>query len=372
MPEKMHHLRTSERGTFKRCQWRWWHSYRLGLKNREENIKLWFGTGIHLCLARYYGNPGYKRNMDYIDLWREYAQDSSGDKLKVDDDKFIEIAELGEIMLKEYHNEYGGDPHWDVIAVEESFQHLLDHWPASKHIAGTEGDIRNSAEQFSYDGTWDGVYRDKMTKRIVLMEHKTAAGISARHLTLDDQAGAYWAIAQKVLKERGVLKRTQSLHGINYNFLRKATPDVRPINADGYRTNKPKKEHYLQALAHLPGVYKSMTMPVLQEMADAEGITVLGEMSLSQPPPLFERHFVKRTKEEQQTQIDRIRKEEFQMDLVRSGIMPMTKTPTKDCSWDCDFFDLCELDERRADTKEFIKIGYRRADPYADHRKSAG
>lgn len=371
MAKTLHHLRTSERHSFKRCQARWWWAYREGLKGRQEDLKLWFGTGIHLALAQYYGNTGYKRNMDYIDLWNAYSADSDGDNFRIDDNEYMEVAELGRAMLVGYHEHYGGDPDWDVIAVEETFQIEIPHWltDAERKAMG----FKDTQTHFQYDGTWDGVYRDKVTKRIRLMEHKTAASISDRHLTLDDQAGSYWAVAQLVLRDRGILKKGQSIEGIHYNFLRKGAPDIRPINAEGYRTNKPKKEHYLQALtdAKVTGAYTSMSMTKLAELAEEYEIVVLGEMSLNQPPVLFERFMIKRTKTEQKTQFTRIRQEELQMDLVRDGIIPPVKNPTRDCSWDCEFFNLCELDERGSDTAEFKRTVFRTQDPYGDHRKPA-
>jgi hypothetical protein len=49
------------------------------------------------------------------------------------------------------------------------------------------------------------------------------------------------------------------------------------------------------------------------------------------------------------------------------------KNPTKDCSWDCAFFRMCQLDEHGdqesvQDMKEALFV---KRDPYADHRKSA-
>ncbi len=59
------------------------------------------------------------------------------------------------------------------------------------------------------------------------------------------------------------------------------------------------------------------------------------------------------------------------MQMARDGLLPLTKNPTRDCSWDCSHFSMCELQERGGEWKEFKARAYSVKDPYADHRKSA-
>jgi hypothetical protein len=59
------------------------------------------------------------------------------------------------------------------------------------------------------------------------------------------------------------------------------------------------------------------------------------------------------------------------MQLARDGVMPLTKNSTRDCSWDCSFFAMCELQERGGAWEDFKRLSYKQKDPYADHRKSA-
>src|SRR5262245_21995039 len=47
-------LRTSERGTFKRCRWKWWWEFNNLLKPRTDTPPLRFGSLIHAALAAYY------------------------------------------------------------------------------------------------------------------------------------------------------------------------------------------------------------------------------------------------------------------------------------------------------------------------------
>lgn len=215
----------------------------------------------------------------------------------------------------------------------------------------------------------DGLY----ITRDYIVTHNTAASISNQHLGLDDQGGAYWAVASTVLHDKGILAKNERIAGITYNFLRKSLPDERPVNAQGYATNKPSKEHYIAALTASSRVTLTgkETAKALQDMAEGLRVTVYGEISKAQPKPLFERFEVLRSPKERVTQIRRISEEARIMNLQRTGELPIWKNPTRDCSW-CQFFNMCDLQERGDDITGFAQAAYAVRDPYADRRKSAG
>lgn len=327
-------LRTSERVAFKRCPQRWWWSYREGLRPiGQPSNPLWFGTGWHLALALWY-KPGKKRGVDPRETWKKYCEDEirfvksnattwEGDKAETKVAEYTEATELGLGMFDGYLERFGNDDSWDVLAPEQTFQVLIPD-PANPKQALIE-----------YDGTFDGAYIDEDDGRLKLMEHKTAAAISTKHLSLDDQAGSYWAIATNVLRHQGLIRPKQTLAGITYNFARKAKPDPRPMNADGLYLNKD------------------------------------GSVSKTQGSPRFVREFITRTAQERRTQIQRIQNEALAMEAFREGDLPLYKNPTKDCSWDCDFFDMCELQESSSDWEDFRDAMFRVEDPYKDHRKAA-
>jgi Zierdtviridae exonuclease len=108
----------------------------------------------------------------------------------------------------------------------------------------------------------------------------------------------------------------------------------------------------------------------LESIAAAHHFLVLGDRSKVQPGPLFMREEIHRTSAEQRTQLRRIQSEALHMQAVREGLLPIVKNPTRDCSWDCDFFNVCELQERGGDYKTTIEVAFKQEDPYADHRKS--
>jgi hypothetical protein len=63
--------------------------------------------------------------------------------------------------------------------------------------------------------------------------------------------------------------------------------------------------------------------------------------------------------------------ERLAMARFESGEQPVYKAPSWNCSWDCDFFQLCQLDNTSPDADEFKRMVFKKRDVYADHRKSA-
>jgi len=342
-------IRTSERRSKKRCEQRWGWGYRDGLVPKGmPATPLWFGTGIHEALAQWY-QPGLSRGIHPADAWldwvkeeEQYIRINNRDTGDFNDDEFVDAKALGDAMLVGYIAEYGEDETWDVIGTEEPFQIDIPYPVGyAGHDDGIRGDLptdENGEVDYLaiYAGTFDGVYRDLVDDAIWLMEHKTAKTISTRHLPLDDQAGSYWAVASRILQDRGILRKGDRIEGIMYNFLRKALPDVRPKNGEGKYLNKN------------------------------------GSVSKSQPSPLFVREPVYRDRRERASQLRRIQNEGLRMEEARSRLDSLDKNPTQDCSWDCSFYDMCLLHEKGGeDWKDYRDAMYDVRDPYADHRKSA-
>lgn len=325
--------------------------------------------------------PGSKRGADLHDTWNEFVDDrivhvkadmKAGDAPDGADFVWIEAGELGNAMLDNYLKTYGNEEHIEVLSPEQTFQVLIPK-------PGTREAIVN------YVGTFDLVARDhEEGGKPFLWDHKTAKSIQTKHLPLDDQAGSYWAVANHVLRRQGLIGEKENLRGIVYNFLMKAPADPRPENELGQKCNAPKKPDYVAAfVAHdeegerfeqhddaeaAKEHYEKTTLAKLIEEADERGITVLGPVSKTQPSKRFLRETVYRSPVERKTQIERIGSEAAVMDMYRYGQLPIIKNPTTDCSWDCDFFQLCRMDEERGDTEDYISEAFRVEDPYAAHR----
>jgi hypothetical protein len=286
---------------------------------------LWLGLGVHEALAQWY-KTGKKRGKHPADFFEDWA----GDELReikteviVDEEivaKYEDAAELGIAMLDNYINEYGKDESWHVISTEHPFEVTVKR--AGKPIA-------------RFASRWDGVYRDLADGLIKLMEHKTAKAIQTAYLELDDQGGAYWAVADSVLRSEGILGPREHIGEITYNFLRKSTGDDRERDDGGRYLNKD------------------------------------GKVSKRQPSPLFLRHPVERTPGEVKRQLESLADQVTWMNAMRDGTMPVTKTKTKDCPW-CQFFDMCKTHEHGGDAWLELADGmYYQKDPYAENRKAA-
>ncbi len=316
---------TTSRSTFRRCPQRYMWRFEEGLTPRGEKADaLWFGTGVHEALAKWY-QRGLKRGPHPADTFANWCAGEIREIRAAREDwedqaKYEDAAELGEIMLEHYVDEYGKDRDWYVLAVEHPFK-IRVTWHG-KPIA-------------MFMSAWDGVYRDRSDGQIYLMEHKTAGQIQTAYLELDDQAGIYWAVANEWLRRQKILKPSENIAGITYNFLRKTKGDDRPRDDGGAYLNKD------------------------------------GTVSKKQPSPAFVRKLVERSPREQKTQLERLANEVAVMNAVRSGEIPVTKNTNRDCTW-CEFFMMCSLHERgSAAWKEIASGSYTKEDPYGRYRKSA-
>lgn len=382
-------IRASERVAFQRCQAAWWWRHREGLTRKGiPSTPLWFGTGIHLALARWYCGPGRKRGPEPAETWDEYSREMELAYVRTEDPddetvaKYVDARELGAIMMDGYRALYGRDDNWSVVSPERTFA-LNIPWPSNAKNFWDAVSVDPKLVMATLVGTYDLVYLDTETNRYWLGEHKTARAIFLKHLAVDNQAGTYWATATAELRRDGLIPENEFLAGIMYNFMRKGLPDERPKDADGYATNKPVKADYIAAInderAKMPNkvggswlgpeLTGKETLTTLQDIASKMEVPVLGERSKVQPPPLFLRHPVHRTSPERRSQLLRVQQDALQMELLRDGLLIPTKSATRECTW-CEFYDMCELQERGGDWESLRDIAYRVEDPYADHRKS--
>jgi len=332
-------MRTSERYALGRCaqQWAWRHIEELE-PNRAAN-PLWFGTAVHEAMAAWY-LPGFKRGPHPVETFEKWV-DQERTMLVYDEEgekEYVDARALGIDMLTRYVDLYGTDPSWNVIATEMKGKVILPR-PEMKIFGRIRPEVRR---WLRYHFTWDGVYRDEEDGQVKLMEHKTAATIILSHLPLDNQAGSYHAVANQTLTKQGVLKDGEEIVAITYNFLRKALQDQRPRNSEGHYTNKPVKQHYIDAIGE--GLTGKETLAQLEAIAAELEIVVLGDVSKSQPPPYFHREEVYKTRAERETQIRRIQEEAVFSEAYRKGFLPIIKSPGRDCGW-CAFSKICELDE---------------------------
>lgn len=362
-------LRNSERSDFNDCRWRWDLSYNQRLRPVTVGMNpLVFGDIVHRGLAAWYIPEKSRKKVvrgvrpditveKIFDLLE--AQGRSG-KVPVydgDDTAWTEAKELAIGMMQGYLRHYGNDDHYQVIYPEMPFQ--LDIYDADGRYVCT------------LVGTSDCLVRHRSSGKLMLLEHKTAAQISTGHLFADEQANTYWCIVPMWLRENGIIEGTEDIHGIEYNFLRKAIiKDDRPMDAQGRYLNQPTVAALTAAL-EAKGVQFKKTGMKKEDYIDLcvnSGIQweQLGEVSMTQPDNLFHREMVFRNEAQRQKTFIRIMQQVREMKLVRSGQLDIYKNPSKSCSW-CQYRDLCEMDELGGDTSAFVKTSFHHWNPYRDH-----
>ena len=325
-------ITTSERRDLKRCVYRWWWRYREGLTPKVLNQKLWFGIGIHEALAVYFAKGTRRLPSKALDVWHAYCDtDELSETVRMrgeleDDEAYALVRDLGAEMLRGHHEHWGGSRDLDIIFTEKEFSFPIPSLYEGEGVAGR------------FCSTFDGVARWRKNGMILLLEHKTAASISTRHLDDDEQTTGYWMVADYILHDLGVLGKNESINGVLFNFLAKRLPTTKQVNADGLVLNKD------------------------------------GSISKQQPPPRFERPKpVLRTRGERQTSIEAIASELEHVRAFKAGELPLTKNHTMDCFWDCPFHDLCALHDQQAPGwEEFRDAMFTVQDPYRlAYRKAA-
>lgn len=361
------YLRTSERRSFANCRQQWWWSFVLGWEALKTKAALRFGDLAHQSLACWYV-PGRKRGeKPWLAFERIYAAQIEAGQIEFDvygseeEEGKFDALELGTDMLRNYVATYGMDDAIDVISSEMTF--TIDVFDKHERYMVT------------YAGSFDICYRDRAAGQIGLIETKTASSINTRYLGLDEQAGSYWAFAPAALIEKGLLKPGQDIDFIMYNFLRKAFLDQRPKNEHGQYLNKPSKDALADRCAVLglevPAKSKIEDLCFVLEAAGHDPL-LLGEISKSQPPPLFLRQKVYRDDADRANLMYRVRAQAYEMAMVKAGKLPVYKNPggsypNQQCLG-CEFGDICELHETGREWEELARLTMGTWDPYEDYR----
>lgn len=356
-------VRTSERTTFKRCRWQHGQNYGERLRPIREAPALRFGTLVHEALELRYP-PGIKRGPKPAESFEKIfdanlteAEREWGLRLTDSDGEWMDMKELGVSMLEMYVEKYGRDEEWEVIESEMTFQvpvFVPDDLRERIIEMGLLAYLPKKGQPlFTYVGTMDGVWRNRMDGGVRINDYKTTKNDPTKEgggkLTLDEQATAYWTWGADWLIQKGVLKPrdVRALDGMLYTFLRKAKRDPRPQNAEGHYLNLPTKKEKEEFGEDYPG-----------------------SVSKKQPLPYFHRELVYRTETERERARERVVFEFIEMERIRRGEGADFKTPETGAMGHCGYCpvrDLCELHESGADWETLRDATMTTWDPYAAH-----
>ena len=284
-------IHTSDVASFLKCRryWDWSSPARNNLRHKVQIFgvkpELWFGTGIHYALEKYY-DPGLQRDptdtfiawfelqwagglctQEELDLTYELepklveSTEYPGPIYKVrglrdllpdpNQDEFMALRELG-IGMTTYYREYA-EAHDDfkVIAAEAQFSVPLV-WPADFPRLYTEFvradpnevvravDIREDSPNYDHflevhaRGKRDMIYQNLHRGWYGLFDHKTASKVDEDQLmklAKDPQCTNYiWASQEEAIEYDLPYKE---ITGITYQMLRKVYPKPPSVLSDG-------------------------------------------------------------------------------------------------------------------------------------------
>lgn len=168
----------SEIQTFRSCP----HKHELQYLERwsmtpPDHTALGMGILYHLAMERHYLALAAKMDpqaevYELLGQWRGEGRDP-------------DIIDLIEWMYAGHVKMWGNDDRWEILAVEYSFEFPLL-------------DADGSPTGFRLKGKIDVIVRDRETRRVFVVDHKSCSALpKQRELDLDDQMGLYlWGLRQ--------------------------------------------------------------------------------------------------------------------------------------------------------------------------------
>jgi hypothetical protein len=259
--------------------------------------------------------PGAERgeypSIVFQDAYDDQLTELSKIGFRDEDEQWHEAGELGVAMLDHYVDVYGEDDEYEVVAKEQKFE-----MPVVSQRGNTVG---------IYVGVLDLLMRHKPTGYLEIWDHKTAKQIKTNHLALDSQKSGYWTFGVDWLLERGILRSTEKLRTIRFNFLRKALPDTRAWKHDPVTGQK---------------LYLNMN----------------GSVSQKQPTPYFLRQPVPMSEAERDLERLMVVEELRDMALVRAGKLGIYKNPSMFNCPGCPVREICELHQVGGDYEEMAAL----------------
>lgn len=312
-------MRNSERALWLRCRQAHHWGYTERLKPKVEAAPLRFGSLIHGALEVRYPK-GIKRGphptRTFKKLYDAELEKSLAFGFKDADGKWEDARELGIAMLDGYVEKYGMDQNYEVLATEQTFR--------------TPIRVKGRTIAF-YVGTFDGIWKDRTKRRLVIKDYKTTKNDPTKnhHLTLDEQASTYMSFGTAWMVQQGLLKPGKFPSHMLYTFLKKQKPWSGPTNAKGQR------------------------------------LTATGKVAADQGGPLFHRELVYR--DEYQRNYFKNRATQTISEMLT---LPVYKSPGMFTCIGCQYRDICELDEDGADIGDLKKAAFTTWEPYASHELS--
>lgn len=373
-------LHTHDSICFKRCRRKWFFSSPFSMHLQPKpailgvNPHLWFGSGFHWAMEDFYGlrrfnSPvqafmayveafkpeelpdGYEllveTGIDMLTYFESWMEDHSKWKtVWVNGKPLVEVPfslVLKEASYYEYKNEYGSIDRFFYVEETMSDDSIMDRWEsASTGQWITEEELQKMGavyQEVVYHGKLDSIVEDERGGWWIL-DYKTAKAFDTAKLSLDQQISRYcWAAEQSLDHE---------IEGMLYIQASKSPPRAPKMTQKGVSTDKRQRtthKLYRQALIDVYGNVQAAPKEAvifLNDLADKE--TENGNQFIRYD-------WVERNDEMKISTYRNIIAEARDMLHPHLRIYP---NPTRDCTWDCPFKDMCLAMEEGADWKFYL------------------
>ncbi len=309
----------SDQTIFQRCRRKWQLSTRnqfnLTPKNNPERGALWFGTGFHFVCEDFHG---YHRFPTMHDAYKAYRACFKPNQLPID---IMELDQLADGMITHYY-------HW----LSQRSENLQTVWingvPQVEVRWKLPTNLRTGDHQIVYyEGTFDRVVKDE-NGQYFIVDIKTAKSFDVNQLDTNAQATRYgWAGNQ--------------LYGIDFagciwQTHKKSVPyEPEELKRGGLSVNKNQDTtHFLyrRALTKMYGErwkseqkYVDMLNHLLAVETDTSDKFIRRDKAIRNKA-----QYINGAKHGENILIDML-----------DPSLSCYPNPTRDCSWDCDFRDLC-------------------------------
>lgn len=315
--------------TAKRCKRKWWLGWYRGLAPKNENLldTRSTGTRVHRALQAWYvpdgqtpTDPRDALERVLVEDWtriKQAAEERGHDEFVISDlsARFDKSASLERAMVEgyvEWLQETGADSQLKIIGAEQSLRaHLYDHVRADGEVIPVDAIGLLDVQAYR---TSDGAK--------LFVDHKTV----------------------------GSLKDPVALLPMNEQMLH---------------------YHLLQWLSTSDG----------EERCDGALYNMLRRVkrTAAAKPPFYDRYEVRHNEQELETYRRRLIAETrdvlHMIERLDAGADPMDvayPTPTKNCTWDCDFFSICTMFDDGSHVEAAIDSLYKVVDPDARYEPTKG
>ena len=325
--------------SFHRCRlaWHYGSANRMNIRPKKPATALLFGTGIHEALAQYYSdnvNPATVFRIwwtqELANLQEQYPEDLT------DLSYLEEMLGLGVGMLDHYKEWAKSQDNFRVLHTEIEFE-----VPIIDPMTGEDtGGI--------LVGRFDGIAKDSIGD-IWLLEHKTYYTEPAQNaLLIDAQTGKYQWAAQQLIRQGAIagIPKDAILRGAVYNGLRKKLPRKPTLLSSGKGFSK---------ATNIDTTYEVYLQTILENNFDPNDYIDILTVLRARGNKFFKREYVRRTQEELKIIGNRLAMEYKEM--ARPDL-PIYPSPTRECPAQCQYFDLCLLEQTGGDNSFLIKYFY--------------